>query len=67
MKELVSVLTPIELAKRWGMSPVTLANWRVSGEGPKFIKIGKKVLYSFSDIEAYEQQQTKRSTVDETH
>lgn len=63
MKELMSVLTPTDLAKRWGISPVTLAMWRVQGDGPKYLKIGKKVLYSFDEIEKFEKQQTKKSTV----
>jgi predicted site-specific integrase-resolvase len=63
MKELMSVLTPAELAKRWGLSVHTLLLWRIQGNGPKFLKLGRKVLYSFDEIEKFEKQQTKRSTV----
>jgi hypothetical protein len=31
-------LTTAELAKRWGMAPRTLANWRSAGTGPAFEK-----------------------------
>ena len=34
------LLTPIELAAMLGMSPRTLANWRSTGKGPPYLKIG---------------------------
>ena len=43
-----------ELAKRWIRSPRTLENWRTKGIGPKYIKIGGKVLYRLRDIEEIE-------------
>jgi hypothetical protein len=43
-----------ELAKRWIRSPRTLENWRTKGTGPKYIKIGGKVLYRLKDIEEIE-------------
>lgn len=56
-------LTDKELAERWGMHKGSLANWRVQGIGPKFIKVGKKVLYAVSDVETWENKQKRRSTV----
>lgn len=56
-------LTAYQLADRWHMHPATLANWRVEGEGPKFIKLGRKVLYSLTEIEAWEEKNLKKSTV----
>lgn len=47
-------LTPRELASRWKMAEQTLANWRFAGKGPRFIKIGRKVLYPLAEIEARE-------------
>ena len=43
----------------------TLANWRVKGDGPRFIKMGRKVLYPMVEIEAYEQRQLRNSTAQE--
>lgn len=40
----------------------TLANWRVTGFGPKFIKCGKKVLYPLAEIEKWEQENLKANT-----
>ena len=49
-------LQPQELVKRWRnlISLGTLANWRSNGTGPKFLKIGGRVLYRRVDVEAYE-------------
>ena len=55
-------LTPQELVKRWGnrISIGTLANWRARKPrvGPAFTKIGGRVLYSLSSVQAYEAAQT---------
>jgi len=32
----------------------TLANWRSKGRGPKFLKVGRKVLYRNLDIDKFE-------------
>lgn len=47
-------LTPKEAAERLRSSPGTLANWRVQGGGPKYIKFGRKVLYPLAELEAFE-------------
>lgn len=44
----------IELARRWKISPRTLERWRWLKQGPKFLRIGGRVLYRRTDIEAYE-------------
>jgi hypothetical protein len=31
----------------------TLANWRCAGRGPKYIKLGGKVLYRRTDLDAF--------------
>ena len=48
-------LNQIDLARRWRISPRTLERWRWLGEGPQYLKLGGRVLYRVSDIEAYEQ------------
>lgn len=51
-------LTPRELAERWRniVSLSTLDNWRSSqNRGPRFVKIGGRVLYPLVEVEAYEQ------------
>lgn len=50
-------LTPTQLVARWGnaVGIGTLANWRNQGRGPKFVRLGAKIGYRLSDVEAYEQ------------
>ena len=55
-------LTGDEVAQRLHMSTKTLANWRVSGEGPRFIKAGRRILDPMPEIEAWEQSRLVRST-----
>lgn len=51
-------LTPYQLHKRWAgaISPKTLANWRAKGEGPKWGKVGGRVVYAVDDVLAYERR-----------
>ena len=54
-------LNQVEVAKRWG-SRRALENWRCRGEGPRFLKIGGKVVYRLQDVEAFEQDQLRAKT-----
>lgn len=51
-------LTPLELSKRWkGMIGIgTLANWRASRKGPRYVKVGGRVLYKLADVLEFERQ-----------
>lgn len=42
------------LADRWLISPRTLEQWRWQGRGPRYLKIGGRVIYRPSDVEAFE-------------
>jgi hypothetical protein len=42
-----------DAAERLGLSPRTLQAWRVSGGGPKYRKIGRRIAYSVDDLAAY--------------
>lgn len=42
------------LAQRWLISPRTLEQWRWQGRGPRYLKIGGRVIYPLSEVEAYE-------------
>jgi len=48
-------LNQIDLSRRWKISLRTLERWRWLGEGPRYLKLGGRVLYRVADIEAYEQ------------
>lgn len=53
-------LTPKEVSDRYKgrISVRTLANWRTSGDGPKYTKIGARVLYHLSAVEEWEKKRT---------
>ncbi len=52
-------LNQIELAARWKISPRTLERWRWTGEGPRFMKLGGRVIYRIDDVEAFEHQELR--------
>ena len=45
-----------ELAARWKISHRTLERWRWAQEGPRYLKLGSRVIYRLSDIEAFERE-----------
>ena len=55
------VLSVDDLVSRWRgqVKPSTLASWRSKGVGPRYLKLGGRVLYPVVAIEAYEQVCTK--------
>lgn len=57
-------LNQIELAARWNISHRTLERWRWTGEGPRFVKLGGRVVYRLEDVEEFEREQTRASTAD---
>lgn len=50
---LAGLLTTSQAAKVLGLHPVTLAQYRVDGIGPTYLKMGRKVRYRYEDLEAY--------------
>jgi hypothetical protein len=58
----IALLTPKDLARRWGCSSRTLANWRWSGAGPKFVKIGSNVRYRSTDVLEFEAAHYRANT-----
>jgi hypothetical protein len=57
----VQYLTPTELAARYkgSITVRTLANWRSTGNGPRFTKIGGRVLYPVDAVIEWEKSRTK--------
>jgi len=56
-------LNQVELARRWSLSHRTLERWRWEGRGPQYLKIGGRVAYRLSDIEAYEASRQRNTIV----
>jgi len=51
-----------ELAIRWGLSVKTLRRWRQEQLGPVFCKLGARVTYLISEIEAFERRVSRYSS-----
>ena len=51
-----------ELADRWNLSPRTLEQWRWRGVGPRYLKLGGRVIYRLADIEAFEVTRLHQNT-----
>lgn len=58
------LLTPEQAAALLYLKPTTLARWRWAGCGPRFIKIGGRVRYAESDIQAFIEARVRTSTSD---
>jgi hypothetical protein len=58
------MLPPAEVAKIFHTTEASLAQMRYRGHGPKFIKVGARILYRRSDIRAYLDANTVQSTAD---
>ena len=54
------LITPAQLALRWGLSLNTLSQWRAAGTGPAYLRLGDgerpRIRYRMSDILAYERR-----------
>jgi len=55
-------LDETELATRWGLSVKTLRRWRQEQLGPVFCKLGARVTYLISEVEAFERRVARYST-----
>ena len=59
-------LTPKELSEYLGIKVTTLSNWRSTGEGPIFMKLGREqqspVRYRLADVLAWEEKFTTPSS-----
>jgi predicted DNA-binding transcriptional regulator AlpA len=44
------------------LKPRTMERWRRLGTGPKFVRWGRRVGYTDEDIDAWIEQQTRRTT-----
>ena len=63
--QLETLLTPIEAAAIFKVKTNTLAKWRVTGEGPSFIHVGRSVRYGAREIARFIDRQTRHSTSEE--
>jgi predicted DNA-binding transcriptional regulator AlpA len=59
-----NLLSEREAAARCGLSPRTLEGYRTSGTGPAFCKLGRRVLYQPSALDAWIASRLRTSTSD---
>lgn len=57
-----AVLSAAQASHMLGLSKSTLAKWRLSGQGPRYSKLGRRVIYELSEISAYLQSNSYAST-----
>jgi predicted DNA-binding transcriptional regulator AlpA len=64
MSELLlnALLSTVEAAKVLGLAPQTLMIMRLRGRGPRFVKLGRRVLYDPSDIALWIEANKRAST-----
>ena len=54
--------TPSTLEEKIGLSKSTLARYRCEGNGPAYIKVGRKILYPKQAVNDWMQENTYSST-----
>jgi predicted site-specific integrase-resolvase len=62
----MALRTSKETAARLRISDGTLANWRVQGKGPAFVRIGGKICYRDEDTDAFIENGLCLSTSEKT-
>jgi len=60
----VDLLSATEAAEYLKVAKQTLAVWRLSGRGPAYMKIGRKIAYSKDTLNAYLAAHTFSSTAE---
>ena len=45
-----TLLNTREAARRLGLAAGTLQNWRIRGQGPAFVRLGKAIRYDEGDL-----------------
>jgi len=58
------LLPPEVVAELTGLTRSRLAKLRMSGDGPRYVKLGKAIRYRRSAVEAWLSQLERRSTTD---
>lgn len=52
-----------DLATRLGLHHNTLIKWRITGNGPPFIKVGRRVVYRWWEVEAWLTKHARTNTI----
>jgi len=60
-----SLITPATLAERLGTTERSLSEWRITGRGPKFIRVGRSPRYRPEAVDVWLLAQEYASTSEE--
>lgn len=60
-----SLITPETLADRLGMTERNLSEWRITGRGPEFIRVGRGARYVPKAVDDWLLSQERKSTAEE--
>lgn len=60
----IAYMTPQQVAERYNnaITVRTLANWRSTGQGPDYIKVGGKVMYPVDALRTWESTRKRSMT-----
>ncbi len=64
MTDLSELLDTSSLARKLGVQTNTLEKWRVRGEGPVYVRIGRRIGYDPRDVDAWLATRRSQSTSD---
>ncbi len=59
--QMAQYLTTDEMADRYRTAPSTVRYWRMTGYGPKGVRVGRRVLYPMAEIERFDLELTTKS------
>jgi predicted DNA-binding transcriptional regulator AlpA len=62
MSRIADLLDTPALAKKLGIQTNTLEKWRVRGEGPPHVRLGRRIAYLPSDVERWLETRRASST-----
>ena len=54
-KEDIQMMTPLQVAHLLEVHVGTLANWRYYGEGPRYIRKGRRILYVPDSVKRFKE------------
>lgn len=63
--EIIRLLTDRDVATLTGLARSTLAKLRLSGKGPRFVKLGAAVRYRADDVQMWVAAQPRRRSTSE--
>ena len=65
MQDVIKRLRPPQAAEYLGgLSTSTLAKWRVSGFGPRYLRVGARIVYEQADLDEWLISRRRRHTAD---